>query len=44
MNRLFYEDIIPDFFDNEKTETVREYYDVFLSDLCGHDTRNIAIF
>ena len=43
MNRLFYEDIIPDFFDDEKNETVREYYDVFLSDLCGHDTRNIAI-
>ena len=43
MNRLFYENFISDGFDKEKNEIVREYYDVFLSDLCGCETRNIAI-
>ncbi len=43
MNSLFYDELIPTGIDEEKYETVREYYDVFLSDLCGHDIRNIAI-
>ena len=43
MNSLFYEELIPASIDEEKYETVRKYYDVFLSNLCGHDIRNIAI-
>ncbi len=43
MNSLFYEELIPTSIDEEKYETVRKYYDVFLFDLCGHNIRNIAI-
>lgn len=43
MNSLYYEKLVPTGIDEEKYETVRKYYDVFLSNLNGQDSRNIAI-
>lgn len=43
MNSLYYEELAPTGIDEEKYETVRKYYDVFLSNLNGQNSRNIAI-
>ena len=43
MNSLYYEELVLTGIDEEKYETVRKYYDVFLSNLNGQDSRNIAI-
>ena len=42
MNDLFYEEYLPYDVD-EEDQTVLNHHDVFLSDLCGHNIRNIAI-
>lgn len=43
MNSLYYEELVPIGIDEEQYETLRKYYDVFLSDLNGQNIRNIAI-
>lgn len=43
MNSLYYEELVPIGNDEEQYETLRKYYDVFLSDLNGQNIRNIAI-
>lgn len=43
MDSLYYDEFEPIGFGTEECETVRKYYDAFLSDLCGRNIRNIAI-
>ena len=43
MNSLFYEEPNPFCLDDDECAIFRKNYDVFLSDLCARDVRNIAI-